>query len=137
MFILAIDTALDYCAAAVLDTNTQAVIAQETQAMKRGHAEALMPLIARVMTDSGIAYLDLDRIAVTYRAWQFHWTAGWPLSRSRHRTGRGQARGGTDDAVRLRRSTGRRRPRNRRSSQRSMRATTTFIFRLLPATARR
>ncbi|MEH2511588.1 tRNA threonylcarbamoyladenosine biosynthesis protein TsaB [Nitrobacteraceae bacterium AZCC 1564] len=65
MFILAIDTALDYCAAAVLDTNTQTVIAQETQAMKRGHAEALMPLIARVMMDSGIAYLDLDRIAVT------------------------------------------------------------------------
>jgi tRNA threonylcarbamoyl adenosine modification protein YeaZ len=65
MFILAIDTALDYCAAAVLDTDTQAVIAQEIQTMKRGHAEALMPLIARVMTDSGIAYLDLDRVAVT------------------------------------------------------------------------
>jgi tRNA threonylcarbamoyl adenosine modification protein YeaZ len=65
MFILAIDTALDYCAAAVLDTDSQAVIAQETQTMKRGHAEALMPLIARVMTASGIAYLDLDRIAVT------------------------------------------------------------------------
>jgi tRNA threonylcarbamoyl adenosine modification protein YeaZ len=65
MLILAIDTALDYCAAAVLDTDTQALIAQETQVMKRGHAEALMPLIVRVMTASGIAYLDLDRIAVT------------------------------------------------------------------------
>ena len=33
--------------------------------MKRGHAEALMPLIARVMKASGIAFTALDRIAVT------------------------------------------------------------------------
>ena len=33
--------------------------------MKRGHAEALMPLIARLMKDSGIAFAGLDRIAVT------------------------------------------------------------------------
>ena len=33
--------------------------------MKRGHAEALMPLIARVMKASGIAFAALDRIAVT------------------------------------------------------------------------
>ena len=33
--------------------------------MKRGHAEALMPLIARVMKASGIAFASLDRIAVT------------------------------------------------------------------------
>ena len=49
MLILAIDTALDACAAAVLDTNASKLIAQEQQLMKRGHAEALMPLIARVM----------------------------------------------------------------------------------------
>ena len=65
MIILAIDTALDYCAAAVLDAGAQAMIAQETLEMKRGHAEALMPLIARVMKASGRSYLDLDRIAVT------------------------------------------------------------------------
>jgi tRNA threonylcarbamoyladenosine biosynthesis protein TsaB len=65
MIVLAIDTALDYCAAAVLDAATKAVIAQETLEMKRGHAEALMPLIARVMTASGLTYLELDRIAVT------------------------------------------------------------------------
>ena len=41
MLILAIDTALDACAAAVLDTSAGGVIAQESQAMKRGHAEAL------------------------------------------------------------------------------------------------
>ena len=33
--------------------------------MKRGHAEALMPLIAQLMKDSGIAFAGLDRIAVT------------------------------------------------------------------------
>jgi tRNA threonylcarbamoyl adenosine modification protein YeaZ len=65
MIVLAIDTALDYCAAAVLDAGARAMIAQETLEMKRGHAEALMPLIDRVMRASGIAYLDLDRIAVT------------------------------------------------------------------------
>lgn len=65
MLVLAIDTALDHCAAAVLDTDKNAMLALETQVMKRGHAEALMPLIARVMNASGVSYLDLDRIAVT------------------------------------------------------------------------
>jgi tRNA threonylcarbamoyladenosine biosynthesis protein TsaB len=65
MLILAIDTALDACAAAVLDTETGKLIAQESQPMKRGHAEALMPLIARVMDDSGLGFAALDRIAVT------------------------------------------------------------------------
>ncbi|WP_249128709.1 tRNA (adenosine(37)-N6)-threonylcarbamoyltransferase complex dimerization subunit type 1 TsaB [Bradyrhizobium lablabi] len=63
--ILAIDTALDACAAAVLDTAQNKLIAQESQAMKRGHAEALMPLIARVMKESGVAFDTLDRIAST------------------------------------------------------------------------
>lgn len=65
MIVLALDTALDFCAAAVLDTDTKTLIAHETVAMKRGHAEALMPMIDRVMKASGIAYLGLDRVAVT------------------------------------------------------------------------
>jgi len=65
MLILAIDTALDACAAGVLDTDAGKLIAQESLTMKRGHAEALMPLIARVMKHSGIAFAALDRIAVT------------------------------------------------------------------------
>ena len=65
MLILAIDTALDACSAGVLDTDAGRLIAQESLAMKRGHAEALMPLIARVMKQSGIAFASLDRIAVT------------------------------------------------------------------------
>jgi tRNA threonylcarbamoyladenosine biosynthesis protein TsaB len=65
MLILAIDTALDACAAGVLDTEAGKLIAQESQAMKRGHAEALMPLIARVIQESGTTFAALDRIAVT------------------------------------------------------------------------
>ena len=65
MLILAIDTALDACAAGVLDTEAARLIAQESQAMKRGHAEALMPLIGRVIREAGIAFAALDRIAVT------------------------------------------------------------------------
>jgi len=65
MLILAIDTALDACAAAVLDTDRNRLIAQETAAMKRGHAEALMPLLARVMKQADIGFAALDRIAAT------------------------------------------------------------------------
>ena len=65
MLILAIDTALDACAAAVLDTETGKLVAQESQAMKRGHAEALMPLIGRVIAASGVAFANLGRISVT------------------------------------------------------------------------
>src|SRR3984885_8897645 len=65
MLILAIDTALDACAACILDTDAGELIAQESQAMKRGHAEALMPLIGRVMKASGLGFAGLDRIAVT------------------------------------------------------------------------
>jgi tRNA threonylcarbamoyladenosine biosynthesis protein TsaB len=65
MLILAIDTALDACAAAVLDTEAGKLVAHESQAMKRGHAEALMPLIGRVVAASGTAFTALGRIAVT------------------------------------------------------------------------
>lgn len=64
MRVLAIDTALEACAAAVLDTQ-HGIVAQESQAMVRGHAEALMPLVARVMERAGLAFAALDRIAVT------------------------------------------------------------------------
>ncbi|WP_027531537.1 tRNA (adenosine(37)-N6)-threonylcarbamoyltransferase complex dimerization subunit type 1 TsaB [Bradyrhizobium sp. WSM3983] len=65
MLILAIDTALEACAAAVLDTDAGELLAQEQLLMKRGHAEALMPMIARVMQSADLAFTALDRIAVT------------------------------------------------------------------------
>lgn len=65
MRLLAIDTALAACSAAVLDTAEGGIVASESLAMTRGHAEALMPLVARVMQASGTAFRDLDRIVVT------------------------------------------------------------------------
>lgn len=65
MRLLAIDTALAACSAAVLDTAHGGMVASESLPMVRGHAEALMPLVARVMKASGLAFADLDRIVVT------------------------------------------------------------------------
>ncbi len=65
MRVLAIDTALEACSAAVLDTAQPAIAARESIAMLRGHAEALIPLIARVLDRAGLEFAALDRIAVT------------------------------------------------------------------------
>jgi tRNA threonylcarbamoyladenosine biosynthesis protein TsaB len=65
MRVLAIDTALGACSAAVFDAERGDIIASETVAMTRGHAEAVMPLIARVMDLADVEFADLDRIAVT------------------------------------------------------------------------
>jgi tRNA threonylcarbamoyladenosine biosynthesis protein TsaB len=65
MRVLALDTALDACAAAVLDTERRDLVASETRPMTRGHAEALMPMVARVMDAARLEFSDIDRIAVT------------------------------------------------------------------------
>jgi tRNA threonylcarbamoyladenosine biosynthesis protein TsaB len=65
MRVLAIDTALEACSAAVFDTERAGVVAHESRPMVRGHAEALMPLIARVVERAGLAFAAIDRIAVT------------------------------------------------------------------------
>lgn len=65
MRILAIDTALEACSAAVLDTDRAIIVASDTHPMVRGHAEALMPLIAGVMKQAQLDFTEIDRIAVT------------------------------------------------------------------------
>lgn len=65
MRVLAIDTALEACSVAVLDTAHADVRVQESLPMQRGHAEALMPLIARILQRAQLDFSDLDRIAVT------------------------------------------------------------------------
>ena len=65
MRILAIDTALGACSACVLDTSDPAPLAIEQTAMERGHAEALMPMIERVMGKVEGGFSSLDRVAVT------------------------------------------------------------------------
>eukprot|EP01042_Synura_sphagnicola_P035544 gene35544-45515_t len=61
MRILAIDTALGACSACVLDTSQPTPIAIEQTAMERGHAEALMPMIERVMAKVEGGFSSLDR----------------------------------------------------------------------------
>jgi tRNA threonylcarbamoyladenosine biosynthesis protein TsaB len=63
--VLAIDTALEVCAAAVLDTERTGGLTSRSRPMARGHAEALMPMIAAVMSAAQVEFAELDRIAVT------------------------------------------------------------------------
>lgn len=65
MRVLAIDTALEACSVAVLDTERGDILAQESLPMARGHAEQLIPMIAGVLEQAGLIFAELDRIAVT------------------------------------------------------------------------
>ncbi|MBN9439952.1 MAG: tRNA (adenosine(37)-N6)-threonylcarbamoyltransferase complex dimerization subunit type 1 TsaB [Bosea sp.] len=65
MRILAIDTALGACSACVLEAGATQPVAIEQVAMERGHAEALMPMIERVMGKVEGGFSSLDRVAVT------------------------------------------------------------------------
>ncbi len=65
MKMLCIDTALASCSVCVYDVNSRVMLASEQQLMARGHAEALPPMVARAMSQAGIGYSDLGRIAVT------------------------------------------------------------------------
>lgn len=63
--VLAIDTALGVCAAAVYDARLGQTLAVQSYEMSRGHAEVLMPLIERIMRDAGVSFEDLDRVVTT------------------------------------------------------------------------
>jgi len=64
MRILAIDTALPAVSACVLDHDGEEPIASESLAMERGHAEALLPLVERVMSKVEGGFASIDRVAV-------------------------------------------------------------------------
>jgi len=59
--ILAIDTSAAQCAVALLGAGNPVA---ERQAMDRGHAEHLFPMIEAVLATAGATYADLTRIAV-------------------------------------------------------------------------
>jgi len=63
MKILAVDTCLGACSAAILDGEN--TLAHRFDLMDRGHAEALAPMVQNAMQEAGIAYEALDRLAVT------------------------------------------------------------------------
>jgi tRNA threonylcarbamoyl adenosine modification protein YeaZ len=60
---LAVDTALGACSVAI--TADGATLAHHWVAMPRGHAEALAPMVEQAMAEAGVAFADLDRLAVT------------------------------------------------------------------------
>ncbi|HMO43666.1 MAG TPA: tRNA (adenosine(37)-N6)-threonylcarbamoyltransferase complex dimerization subunit type 1 TsaB, partial [Phenylobacterium sp.] len=54
MIVLAIDTCLEACSAALLEG--QAVLAAESLPLARGHQEALAPLVEKLVAQAGIAF---------------------------------------------------------------------------------
>jgi tRNA threonylcarbamoyladenosine biosynthesis protein TsaB len=63
MKLLAVDTALGACSAAILDG--ELVLAHALETMERGHAERLAPMVQEVMSSSATGFDALDRLAVT------------------------------------------------------------------------
>lgn len=63
MLVLAIDTALDACSVALARGDD--VLCAQSEAMSRGQAERLAPMVREVMETAGVAFAALDRIAVT------------------------------------------------------------------------
>ncbi|MBU9699869.1 tRNA (adenosine(37)-N6)-threonylcarbamoyltransferase complex dimerization subunit type 1 TsaB [Rhodobacteraceae bacterium HSP-20] len=60
--ILAFDTSAAHCAAALLSGGR--VVADAFEPMEKGQAERLLPLCAEVMARAGVAWGDLDAVAV-------------------------------------------------------------------------
>jgi tRNA threonylcarbamoyl adenosine modification protein YeaZ/ribosomal-protein-alanine acetyltransferase len=65
MKILAVDTALAACSAAVYDDEVQRVLAAAFQPMATGHAEVIGPMVRDVMAGASLRFADLNRIAAT------------------------------------------------------------------------
>lgn len=67
MNVLAFDTCLGAVSAAVRWQGADGawLVRRASEKRERGQAERLMPMLAEVMADAGLAFSDLDRIAVT------------------------------------------------------------------------
>jgi tRNA threonylcarbamoyl adenosine modification protein YeaZ len=65
MRILAIDTCCGAVSACVLDGGANEAIVRQSLQMERGHAEALAPLLERLMNEVEGGFASLDRIAAT------------------------------------------------------------------------
>lgn len=63
MNVLALDTTLGACSVAVAVDGR--VVAADCRPLRRGHAEALAPMIARALDEAGLAAARLERIGVT------------------------------------------------------------------------
>ena len=62
MIVLGIDTSLDACSVAIV--RDVEVLAHLHESMNRGQAERLAPMVREAAQQAGIAFADLDRVAV-------------------------------------------------------------------------
>src|SRR6056297_2365432 len=60
--ILAFDTSAAHCAAAIVSGDT--ILARRDEEMARGQAERLMPLLAELLAEAGLAWSDLAALGV-------------------------------------------------------------------------
>jgi tRNA threonylcarbamoyladenosine biosynthesis protein TsaB len=65
MRILAMDTSCGAVSACVVDSGADEAIVRHSEPMERGHAEALAPLLERLMSGVEGGFATLDRIAAT------------------------------------------------------------------------
>ena len=65
MKILAVDTALPACSAAIFDSGEDRIIARKFEPMATGHAERLAPMVREIMASASQDFASLDRIAAT------------------------------------------------------------------------
>lgn len=65
MIVLAIDTTLSSCSAALLDAAEDRVLAAEQLLLDKGHAEAIAPLVQHCLATAGLGSSAITRIAVT------------------------------------------------------------------------
>ncbi len=63
MKVLALDTASSACSVALWSGD--GIVARRFEAMERGHAERLVPMIAEVLAEAGLTADAVDRLAVT------------------------------------------------------------------------
>ncbi|MFP3543054.1 tRNA (adenosine(37)-N6)-threonylcarbamoyltransferase complex dimerization subunit type 1 TsaB [Rhizobium sp. SIMBA_035] len=65
MIILALDTAGVDCAAAVFDSGSETVLGEASEMIGKGHAEHLMGIVDRALSQAGKKLAMVERIAVT------------------------------------------------------------------------
>ena len=63
--ILAFDTAMSACSAALYDGLNGNLLSSKHEPMQRGQAERLVPLIDELLEEAGIAYKDIDLLVCT------------------------------------------------------------------------
>src|SRR5687768_8857980 len=65
MLVLAFDTTLGACSAAIFDAGAGRLLAHAYEPLERGHAERLVGMVRDVLFRSGVEISAIDRIAVT------------------------------------------------------------------------